>query len=96
MLPLKDPCKECLVSMLCEQMCPQVIKFYSKRVRKRSKQEVETATGYYWEDDYTDPDTGITYEGLPSGRISKEKPVKNDPTVLKKLMNFIENLKKGN
>jgi len=89
MLLEKDPCEGCLVIMLCEQMCPKVIKFYSSRVRKRSKHEVERATGYYWEDDYTDPDTGQVYEGLPTHRIPEKKPVKNKPGMVKKLMNVL-------
>ena len=36
----------------------KVIKFYSNFVRKRSKIEVERATGYYWENDYIDDKTG--------------------------------------
>jgi len=102
MLLEKDPCEGCIVIMLCEQMCPKVIKFYSERVRKRPKHEVEAATGYYWDDDYTDSDTGVVYEGLPIGRISKKpvkifyKPVKSKSKMLNKIINFIDNLKERN
>ena len=70
MLLEKDPCEGCIISIMCEQMCPKVIKFYSNRVRKRSKSEVEHATGYYWENDYKDLKTGkIHYTGGSLGRI---------------------------
>jgi len=104
MLLKKDPCEGCLVVMLCEQMCPKVIKFYSNRVRIRSKHEVESATGYYWEDDYINPNTGKVFNnGGATIRIKDDKPVrfinkepvKSKPDTLKKIINFIEKLKKG-
>jgi len=48
---MDDPCKNCLVEPLgCEQMCPEIIEFYSKRIKKRSKKEIEKATGYIWDE----------------------------------------------
>ena len=88
MLLEKDPCEGCLVSMLCEQMCPKVIKFYSQRVRKRSRQEVEQATGWYWDEDYTD-DNGQVHAGQANRPIEKKKSVKNKPGMVKKLMNVL-------
>ena len=76
MLPFKDPCEGCIINVMCEQMCPKVIQFYSNQVRKRSKHEVEQATGYYWETDYIDEDTGeVLNVGGAMGRIEK-KPKK--------------------
>ena len=69
MLPFEDPCEGCLVNVLCEQMCPKVIKFYSNFVRKRSKIEVEAATGYYWEDDYVDQN-GIIHAGCAQHKLN--------------------------
>ena len=37
MLPLEDPCYECLINVMCEQMCPKAIEYYKKRVRIRPK-----------------------------------------------------------
>ena len=72
MLFIDDPCKECLIKVMCEQMCPKVIKFYSKQVRIRPKHEVEQATGYHWENDYIDDKTGeILNVGGAIGRIEK-------------------------
>ena len=100
MLIKEDPCEGCLVHVICEQMCPKAIKFYSNRVRKRTKYEVEQATGYYWEDDYIDDQTGkVINIGGATWKFKKEKSkinhVKNNPGALKKIINFIEKLKKG-
>jgi hypothetical protein len=91
----KDPCEGCLVQPICEKMCPEVIDFYTKRVRKRSKQEVEAATGWYWEDDYVDQN-GMIHSGMAtvpkSERIKKENtitPIKIKTGVIEKFMNFI-------
>jgi len=60
---MKDPCEDCLVKIVCIRMCPKVIKFYKDRVRLRPKHEVELATGYHWEDDYTDKDGKVHISG---------------------------------
>ena len=106
MLLKKDPCEGCIISMLCEQMCPKVIKFYSARVRKRPKHEVEAATGYHWEDDYIDDKTGkVINIGGATWKFKKEELVKEKPkiepvkihtSVLMNLINFYRELKERN
>jgi len=95
MLLEKNPCEGCLVIMLCEQMCPKVIKFYSAIVRKRPKHEVEVATGYHWEDDYIDDKTGkVINIGGAIHRIEreedKEEPVKSEQGTFKKIINWLK------
>ncbi len=74
MLLEKDPCKGCLVEPLgCTRICEKVFEFYKNRVRKRSKAEVELATGYHWEEDYIDKETGeVLHTGGAFGRINVE------------------------
>jgi len=50
-IPFKDPCKGCLIQPICEKMCPDVIEFYKKIVRIRTKKEIEETTGYIYEED---------------------------------------------
>ena len=89
MLLDKDPCKGCIINVMCEQMCPKVIKYYSGRIRRRTKKEVEQATGYYWEDDYVDPKTGkIFNSGGACGKISSLKE-RNKKSIIEKFIKFI-------
>ena len=87
MLSEKNPCEGCIINVICEQICPKAFEYYSKRVRIRSKSEVEQATGYYWEDDYIDSDTGeiFNYGGVTS-KIEKPKPVKKESNIAMKII----------
>lgn len=95
MLPFEDPCKGCLVKPICDQMCPIVIEYYTSRIIKRSKQEVEAATGYYWEDDYND-ENGFTHYGCAYDQIDREEkeklfiPLKVKVGIIEKFMNYIK------
>ena len=100
MLPLVNPCINCLVEPLgCTRMCEDVTEYYKKRVRKRSKNEVETATGYYWEDDYQDKDGNIIPDsGKTMGRITQQSEKTKKKMDLKKkkdskLYSFLEWMK---
>lgn len=96
MFPFEDPCDECLIKVMCEQMCPKAIEYYNKLVRKRSKYEVEEAIGYYWDDDYIDKN-GVTHPGQAQWEKRKEEkeestfiPTKSAPGIIEKFINFIK------
>jgi len=103
MLLEKDPCEGCLINIMCKQMCPKIIKFYSKRIKIRSKHEVEQATGYHWEDDYIDSKTGKiinhggTLQKIKTIKVRNKKDIfiKEKISIIEKFIKSIKFINKG-
>ena len=88
---MEDPCEGCLIQPICEKMCEKVTEYYKARIRIRSKDEVQMATGYYWEDDYVD-NNGVTHMGHTQGKITPENynSVEKKNTIIDKIVNLFK------
>ena len=91
---MKNPCDECIIQPICEKMCPRVIEFYKPTVRKRSKQEIEEATGYRWDSSEDEWTSGSIMHSIKES-IKEKDLVKSENIIVSTFKYILDFIRKG-